>query len=158
MKLAGWIALASLARCDPLTTTVATRPVTPPTTAASAEPTAVDAHIEFEEGLDSSYGAGVTTVRAILAVPSQSIRRQLFAVPFPYRCGRKTDRDLAVECTGDDGNAFATLRSDAGKIIVTARDYGRLDRDLVTIDLAMPPNATANIYAPTKFPTSFVEK
>ncbi len=124
-------------------------------TAAPSAPVVIDARIEFEEGADPSFGENVTTVRGILSVPALATRRVLFSVPYPYRCVRKGDGDLTIECLGDDGSAFASLRIEAGHVLVKSRDYGRLTLDAVAIDLPLPANATANVYAPAKLPTSY---
>jgi hypothetical protein len=144
--------------CDPLeqTTAVTTPAATvAPSASVAPSPAVIDARIELEEGPDASFGESVTTVRAILAVPALGTRRQVFAVPYPYRCTRKDDRDLVIECVGGEGTAWVKLHADEHHVVATARDYGRLDRDAITIDLAVPRGAAANVYAPARLPSSY---
>ncbi len=135
--------------CEPPPTVQVTAPVAP---ASAQTPIAIDARLELEEGPDPSFGEGATSVRAVLVVAALQTHKQLFAVPFPYRCARRPGSDLAIECSGDDGSAFATLRADERHIVATARDYGRLDRNIETIELPLPVGVVVNIYAPAKLP------
>jgi hypothetical protein len=129
----------------------------PAQTQAAKARTNVDARIDFEEGPDPDYGVDATSVRGVLVIPALSMRRKLFAVPFPYRCRRgESDAgdDLVVECQGDDGIAYARLRAEPGHVIVTARDYGRLDSQKIVDDIALPSGTTVTVFAPLKFPTT----
>ena len=124
--------------------------------AAPAARTNVDARIEFEEGRDPDFGdEGETSVRGVLVIPALSIRRKLFAVPFPYTCRRgESDAgdDLVIECLGDDGLAYARLRAEPGHVVVISRDYGRLDTAKIQDDIALPSGTTVTVFAPLKYP------
>jgi hypothetical protein len=110
----------------------------------------IDVRLEFEKTSDaySSY------ISAFLVIPAMEVHVQLFAVPFPYRCERAepdAGDALVVRCLGDDGYGSASVRLDGGHVIATSRDYGRID-DKTVKDLTLPPNATATIFTPGKFP------
>jgi hypothetical protein len=108
--------------------------------------------VEFEHESDqySSY------IVAVLTIPAMGVHLPLFKVPFPYGCMRRdTDAGtdaLAFMCLGDDSGGFASVRIDGGHVIATARDYGHIGAEKVLKDLALPPNVTATIFAPSKFP------
>ena len=145
---------ATLGACEPRAETVSipTPGASASAPASPAAPAVIDARIELEEGPDPSFGEGASSVRAILVVAALQTRKQLFAVPSPYACKRRPGAELAIECRGDDGTAFATLRADDRRIVATARDYGRLDRNIETTEILVPANAVVNVYAPAKLP------
>jgi len=134
---------------QPLASTSSTAP-----TRSAPAPTNIDARVEFETGPDPDYGEGSSSVRAILVVPALSVRKKLFAVPFPYTC-RRGDSDaesgLVVECVGDDnGVARVSMHVEPGHIIVVSSDYARIEKS--TDDIPLPAGATATVFAPLKYP------
>jgi hypothetical protein len=148
-----------LVACTPAATAEpagASRTTTAATASAAAPgPAAVDARVEFEEGPDPAYGEGASSVRAFLVVRALGIRRRLFAVPFPYRCGRgesDASADLVVQCTGDDGTAYAVVRVEAGALVVVARDYGQLDLQRAREEIPLPRGGVATVFAPASYP------
>jgi len=146
------IALA-LAACDPPTPTQTPLPAASQTQQQQRAPSQnIDVRVEFEPTSD----AYASYISAFLVIPAMGVHFQLFAVPFPYQCVRgETDAtdSLVVECRGDDGYGSASVRIDAaGHVVATARDYGRINADKTVKDLALPPNTTATIFTPPKFP------
>ena len=98
---------------------------------------------------------GEPRVRGVLVVPVLSLRRRLFTVPFPYSCRRgESDAgdDLVIECRGDDGAAYARLRAEPGRIVIVARDYGRIELRRTEDAIALPAGTTATLFAPLKYP------
>jgi hypothetical protein len=135
--------------CDPPATPAQTPTPTPTQTQAPTQN--IDVRVELESTSDaySSY------ISAFLTIPAMNVHVQLFAVPFPYQCSRgETDAGdgLAVECRGDDGKGSASVRLDHGHVVAIAHDYARITADKTVKDFTLPPNTTATIYAPAKFP------
>jgi hypothetical protein len=142
---------------------IACTPAAPPAESAAPARTAapsaqartnVDVRLELVEGPDPDYGEGATSVRGVLVISALSMNRKLFAVPSPYTCRRGTSSadELVVECSGEDGVAYARLRTEAGHVVVVARDYGRLESRRTEEAIALPANATATLFAPLKYP------
>lgn len=142
----------AIVACDPAAPTQTPPPAGSETQVPAQTPARnVDVRVEFEKTSDaySSY------IAAFLVIPAMEVHVQLFSVPFPYQCMRgETDAsdELVVECRGDDGYASAAVRLDHGHVIAVAHDYGRITAEKAVKDLALPPNATATIFAPPKFP------
>jgi len=154
-----FVALAFVA-CEPLQENVAVPASSAPSAIAptaqtESAPRVIDVRVDFEEGNDASFGGNVTTVRGIFSVPALGVRRALFSVPYPYRCARRDEGDLAIECSGDDGSAVIAVRVSRDRIVVRARDYGRLDLAASSFAIALPPSAVTHLYAPPKLPTSY---
>ena len=154
MRLVVVFAIA-IACCDPPAPTQTPPPAASQTAQASTQtptPTRnVDVRVDFEQTSDpySSY------IAAFLTIPAMNVHLQLFTVPFPYGCMRgesDASDSLVVQCMGDDGMGSASVRIESGHVIAVARDYGRITSDKVVKDLALPPNTTATIFAPAKFP------
>ena len=146
--------LLMLAACAP-EPAPPTPPATPaaPVTARAASPRAVDARIDFEEGDDPDFGENTKSVRAFLVVQALGIRKKLFAVPYPYTCGRgEAGADLMIQCKSEDGSADATVRIEPATIVVIARDYGRLELQRTHDEIPLPPGATATVFAPARYP------
>jgi hypothetical protein len=145
--------LLVLVACDPAP---AQTPAIVPTQAPTATPAqSIDVSVDFEEGRDEDFGPQGNSVRAFLVAPAIRLRKKLFAVAFPYRCGRgSTDAgdDLVVQCTGDDGNAYASIRLENGHIVVVTRDYGKLELNKTREEIALPAGMTATVFAPAKYP------
>lgn len=144
-------AVAAFVACDPPAPTQTPPPVASQTHQTETPTQNIDVRIEFETTSDtySSY------ISAFLVIPAMGVRIQLFTVPFPYQCMRgETDATdaLVVECRGDDGYGSASVRLDHGHVIAVAHDYGRITAEKMVKDLALPPNTTATIFTPPKFP------
>jgi hypothetical protein len=149
----GALALPFLLACDPAPKQTPT--LAPTQTSAPTHAQSIDVSIAFEEGHDADFGPEGNSVRAFLVAPAIGLHKKLFAVSFPYRCGRGTTDagdDLVVQCTGDDGNAYASIRLENGRIVIVARDYGRLELNKTREELALPPGVTATVFAPAKYP------
>jgi hypothetical protein len=139
-----------------------TAPAQTPTQTPAQTPTqartlvqSIDVSVAFDEGHDEDFGPEGNSVRAYLVAPAIGLRKKLFAVSFPYRCGRGTTDagdDLVVQCTGDDGNAYASIRLENGRIVIVARDYGKLDLNKTREEIALPAGVTATVFAPAKYP------
>lgn len=151
------LVVLALVACDPPAPTQ-----TPPPAASKASSTAtqtpsptqnIDVRVEFERTSDQ-YDSYIV---AFLTIPAMGVHVKLFTVPFPYGCSRdETDATdaLAIRCLGDDSGGFATVRIENGHVIATSRDYGHIAADKTVKDLALPPNTTATIFTPGKFPDS----
>ena len=140
--------------CDP---TPARTPTVAPTQTPTqmGTPQTIDVSVAFEEGHDEDFGPQGNSVRAFLVAPAIGLHKKLFSVAFPYRCGRGTTDagdDLVVQCTGDDGNAYASIRLENGRIVIVARDYGKLELNKTREEIALPAGVTATVFAPAKYP------
>ena len=151
-----FVFVLAITACDPPAPTQTPPPAASQSATAQTQTPAptqnIDVRVDFEHTSDqySSY------IAAFLTIPAMNVRLQLFAVPFPYVCMRReTDASdaLAFQCLGDDSGGFASVRIESGHVIATARDYGHIGPEKVVKDLALPPNTTATIFSPTKFPS-----